>query len=575
MSGTHWIVEGRIDPRWPINTRGNIGEVFPEVLTPLSYELGVKPAEAGWREAYSMMGIADRRDFDSTEPPVIIGLYGGYGYLNLSYLRMLGVRAPGSSPAAIDVAFFGEGNPPPYEPKPGDKRRVATIRILRIVLKALSQKSMPEPVADSERAVAEWDARQPDLATATDDELLRFLHDYPPVFKQVFRNHMITTGTAAIVSGVLSDGATSAGRPGLVTELLGAADEVVSAQYSQDLWKVAQVVQRTPPVADEFETGVEGLADRLAKLPAADQFRAEFAAFISRHGHRGPNDWELSSRTWENTPELAYVAIECMRHSTHDLSPASRIAGDDARRLDAAAQVIPHLKLMDKANFRKALVAAPWWARAREATRDLAIRAHNPTRRSFFELARRAAERGGVENLRDVAMLHPVTELPDYLADPKQWHDRIAERVMLRDRFAAVEPPFFITSQPEVPSIEELEQQESAIPRTVESGAVLTGAPGCAGVARGRARVVLDPADPAGLEPGDVLVAPLTDPAWTPLFLPAAAVVVNVGALMSHAVIVSRELGIPCVVSVESATTRIPDGAMVEVDGVAGTVTVL
>ena len=95
MSGTHWIVEGRIDPRWPINTRGNIGEVFPEVLTPLSYELGVKPAEAGWREAYSMMGIADRRDFDSTELPVIIGLYGGYGYLNLSYLRMLGVRAPG------------------------------------------------------------------------------------------------------------------------------------------------------------------------------------------------------------------------------------------------------------------------------------------------------------------------------------------------------------------------------------------------------------------------------------------------------------------------------------------------
>ena len=77
MSGTHWIVEGRIDPRWPINTRGNIGEVFPEVLTPLSYELGVKPAEAGWREAYSMMGIADRRDFESTELPVIIGLYGG------------------------------------------------------------------------------------------------------------------------------------------------------------------------------------------------------------------------------------------------------------------------------------------------------------------------------------------------------------------------------------------------------------------------------------------------------------------------------------------------------------------
>jgi pyruvate,water dikinase len=85
----------------------------------------------------------------------------------------------------------------------------------------------------------------------------------------------------------------------------------------------------------------------------------------------------------------------------------------------------------------------------------------------------------------------------------------------------------------------------------------------------------MDPADALDLEPGEVLVAPITDPAWTPLFLPSAAVVVDVGALMSHAVIVSRELGIPCVVSVEGATRRIPDGALVEVDGTAGTVTVL
>jgi pyruvate,water dikinase len=85
----------------------------------------------------------------------------------------------------------------------------------------------------------------------------------------------------------------------------------------------------------------------------------------------------------------------------------------------------------------------------------------------------------------------------------------------------------------------------------------------------------MDPADALDLEPGEVLVAPITDPAWTPLFLPSAAVVVDVGALMSHAVIVSRELGIPCVVSVDGATRRIPDGALVEVDGTAGTVTVL
>jgi pyruvate,water dikinase len=86
---------------------------------------------------------------------------------------------------------------------------------------------------------------------------------------------------------------------------------------------------------------------------------------------------------------------------------------------------------------------------------------------------------------------------------------------------------------------------------------------------------VLDPSDPGALEPGDVLIAPITDPAWTPLFVPAAAVVVDVGAQVSHAVIVSRELGIPCVVSVKDATRRIPDGALVDVDGTTGTVTVL
>ena len=77
------------------------------------------------------------------------------------------------------------------------------------------------------------------------------------------------------------------------------------------------------------------------------------------------------------------------------------------------------------------------------------------------------------------------------------------------------------------------------------------------------------------LEPGEVLVAPITDAAWTPLFLVAGAVVVDVGALNSHAVVVSRELGIPCVLSVEDGTARLRDGMVLAVDGTAGTVTVV
>ena len=81
--------------------------------------------------------------------------------------------------------------------------------------------------------------------------------------------------------------------------------------------------------------------------------------------------------------------------------------------------------------------------------------------------------------------------------------------------------------------------------------------------------------DPTALGPGDVLVAPSTDPSWTPLFVPAGGVVVDVGAALSHAIIVSRELGIPCVVSATNATRRIRDGARVRVDGNTGVVTVL
>src|SRR6185437_6873563 len=106
-------------------------------------------------------------------------------------------------------------------------------------------------------------------------------------------------------------------------------------------------------------------------------------------------------------------------------------------------------------------------------------------------------------------------------------------------------------------------------------GEVLTGIPGCPGQAEGRARVVMNSYDPTALEPGDVLVAPNTDPSWTPLFVPAAAVIVDVGAPLSHAIIVSRELGIPCVVSAIGATRNIPDGARVRVDGNTGVVTIL
>ena len=93
----------------------------------------------------------------------------------------------------------------------------------------------------------------------------------------------------------------------------------------------------------------------------------------------------------------------------------------------------------------------------------------------------------------------------------------------------------------------------------------------CPGVVRGRARVVLNPQQ-AELQPGDILVAPRTDPGWILLFPAAAGLLVEYGSLLSHSAIVAREMGLPAVVGLRGLTTWVQDGEWLELDGAAGTV---
>ena len=100
---------------------------------------------------------------------------------------------------------------------------------------------------------------------------------------------------------------------------------------------------------------------------------------------------------------------------------------------------------------------------------------------------------------------------------------------------------------------------------------VLTGSPASAGTVTAAARVILEPRG-ARLEPGEILVAPSTDPGWTPLFLTAGGLVMEMGGPNSHGAVVAREYGIPAVVGVPDATSRIVTGQNITVDGAAGTV---
>ena len=191
----------------------------------------------------------------------------------------------------------------------------------------------------------------------------------------------------------------------------------------------------------------------------------------------------------------------------------------------------------------------------------------------FNELGRRHHDAGHID-LPDYIFMLLDEELETFVASPTGWNDKLAERYEMWRELFDREPPYFIRDA-EVPPLPTWPKRSAADVGSVVVGDVLHGVAGCAGVVTGRACVILDPADPRDLGPGDILIAPRTDPGWTPLFMAVDGVVVDVGGQISHAIIVSRELGLPCVISVNDASSRIPDGATIEVDGNNGTVTIL
>jgi pyruvate,water dikinase len=192
----------------------------------------------------------------------------------------------------------------------------------------------------------------------------------------------------------------------------------------------------------------------------------------------------------------------------------------------------------------------------------------------MFEVGARMVARSVIDDVQQVFMLLD-RELDSFLADPAAWRPTILERDAQFAVLATLEPPYIVKHQDGVPPISEWPVRGRKDVPAAAAGEVIQGAPGAAGRFTGRARIVLHPDQVDDLDAGDVMVAPTTDPSWTPLFLSVGAVVCNVGAVNSHAAIVCRELGVPCAVSVLDATDRIPEGATVTVDGSSGAVTVV
>ena len=539
---TKWLTDTPASARFPVYTRSNASDVLPDPISPLAATLSWRPGVMeGWRDGNVNNGAFSMAELTAEGINPTCGFFNGYFYVNASVVRVMGERS-GAGAAGIDAAFFGNRpDTPPYVAHPDDQSAEAGARLGERVGWVLSTTEWPDMDA-SKRIADGLRAARPDLSAATDAELVAYARSMTALNRRFFDDHVISSSNTAIGPTILGQLV-----PHLMLRLIAGAGDVDSAAPSTAMWK-------------------------LSRLDASsDEFRDDFEAFLREYGSRGPNEWDIRADVWETKPALALGLIDAMRAAPAEADPAARFEAVVADREAATAEALAIFEGNAEAlgTLQAAQASAMRFNSWRERTKANCIKAINEQRVAMLELGRRH-----FADAKDVFMLLD-DELDAFVADPGSFSGPLAERKTAWLALADLEPPYFVQSDGGVPEIEDLQSKSSAAIDQAKPGDVLTGAPGCSGVVRGRACVLLDASDPMALEPGDILIAPNTDPAWTPLFVPAGGVVVDVGALNSHAIIVSRELGIPCAVSVVDATKRIPNGALVELDGGAGTVTML
>jgi rifampicin phosphotransferase len=558
--------------RFPVYTRGNAGEVWPEVAYPLTVSLSRSVGDDVYTGPTLSTGLIEPADI--VEGPTCFGgVFAGYMYLNASVNRVVAHRSPGITIEQSDATFLGaEGIAPPHRPHRDDTNRRASVRGIRWAWRVLGRTDVPHLAVDRV-LVDEWRRRVPDLIEADDDRLVATLRELVRPTTELFARHIqVTLEAGAAVQALASICEDRLGDRSAAFRMLAGIGDVDSAAPSYALWQLGRQVAGDPAVADEFDRGLSGLDERLRLDARAEQFVVALDAFLDRFGSRGPNEWETACETWMTDPALPLALVDRMRRASDEFDPALRRTVLVAEREEAIAEARRRVGRLRRRLFERAVRSSTVLSQARERSKTIVVDLIHVSRLLARELDRRLVERaGGTPKDLWFVLEH---ELDAYVADPASFRETIAGRRRVRDELARRIPPFVFDG--EIPPADTWPLRTDGTGEVLLGpGDVLTGICGCTGVAEGRARVVTDPGDPGDLGPGDVLVAPLTDPSWTPLFVPVEAIVVDVGGQMSHAVIVSRELGRPCVVSATGATARIPDGALVRVDGDAGTVTVL
>jgi pyruvate,water dikinase len=458
----------------------------------------------------------------------------------------------------IYFAFQGGSNPQPPAATPDSVREAG---------RRWREEVLPEVLTHIERY------RTPDFESMTNEQLAAEIEQVPGVRFRSGQLHTMAIQPHWLGMGLLIN---------TYKELTGGDDLAAlrliqgygnkSFEAGERLWRVARLAADIPAVRErllalEPETALECLAALRENAAAAPVVQA-FDAYLDDFGWRSGGGF--GTRPWVEDPTVPLTLLRSYL-LTDGYNP-----NDEQRRLvdereAALRETMAGLDDEGRARLQDAVDAACAVAPLLEDHNFyIDQRLANMPRRLVLAAGRRLASGGRLAKPADVFFLH-VAELCAALRGEAEGLSPLAgQRKEEFSHWRTVTPPPYVGAAPPEGATR---QREATAP--AERAGEVRGLGVSAGVVRGPARVVSSLNEASRLRPGDVLVTSVTQPAWTPLFGIAGAVVTEVGGMLSHTAVAAREYRLPAVVAVPNATRRLRDGQLVEVDGSAGTVRVL
>ncbi|MHC4505275.1 MAG: PEP/pyruvate-binding domain-containing protein, partial [Planctomycetota bacterium] len=555
-------------------TNTNSGEIFPDVATPLTWSI-IEPLDNGvFREMFAAAGI------DIGDRPTA-GLVAGRIYHNATTL--MGILK--------DIPFMGEVVDRSLEVFGGDDAATAVleramsegpsrsflgrlwflVRGLGFVRKVLWH--TPERcelfIAAERRANGKLD--RIDAALLSDAEIVLWIRHiatglmegrgalFPPV----------SAGCFVALDDICrkwfgdADGA-------LARRLIGGLSGMQSAEAGLALWRLAELAGGNECVARAVlsERTFGDARARITREAGGDEFLAEWRAFMREHGHHTRGELEAGNPRWSERPDEVLGMVRGYLEGVGRVSPLARRSALAADRRKLTRECRSRLRNpVKRILFDHILKKAQRGCLVRENMKSESVRTVAALRRMLLELGRRLVKHGVLRERDDVFFLR-VEEIEPVArgAAPADVHETIAGRRAEHERNLAITPPFIVVGRFD---------PDEFVPDAVDGGATtFEGIASSTGVVTGPARVVTRAGEDT-VRPGEILVAPFTDPGWTPFFVNAAGIVMDMGGLLSHGSIIAREYGIPAVVNVGPATKIIQTGQMLRVDGDRGIVSVL